>query len=398
MKRRMMLYTLLIVGSLTLSACTLGEVREENETVAEEGASTFISDLADGDEDATSTEAEEDIKPTPEINSEEAVEEQPDEFVPVVERSEEDILAMFDAAVEEEDYGKAGDEAFIWLKTHSSKKVSDKLDELKAMVYGSECICTTYDESDNVIDTSKYTYNEVGDITSEEYNMDNEYHTLYTHHFAYTDGKCTSDICYDENGDIIYEWEAILNDAGNLESEIQTYNNLTTEERTDHFYNDDGMCYKECTTYSGEDGVASKQFTEYTYEGELLVKEVHYDDESEEPFETVLLEYDENNNNTNMEYYDADGEEPYMTLEYEYDVRGNLIKESMVEGVHQEHYEYTYDKFNNRLTSDFYQHDQLKISIVYDYDFLGNVVIETTTEDDVTTTKVYGFKYSLREE
>lgn len=300
--------------------------------------------------------------------------------VPMVELSEDDILDTYESTVEIGEYELAGNTLYVWLKEHDSDRVQERLNYLKEHMYVSECLSTTYDH-DYVTSTVRYKYNERGDLISEEYGADSENTILYSYQYIYEGDTCTSETYYDSDGDIVYIWEATLNDDGYIVSETEAYNNLEIVNTFEHDYNDNYQCIKEYAYYLDESGVTNEEWVSYEYEDDLIVKETHLNSEME-VIEEVLYKYDDICNMVSAVYYDGNNNEE-MSIVYEYDERGNMLKESLINGTHEESYVYTYDKFNNNITKDFYIHDTLNESIKYTYDFLGNVIITNSELDNI---------------
>lgn len=316
--------------------------------------------------------------------------------------SESEILEIYESTIAQEEYERAGREIYVWLQSHNSKAVSEKLDWIKDHMYVSSYTCTAYDDEDNVLDMSRYEFDERGDTTKEEYYIDDEVNVSYSYAYTYDGDTCTSQTCYDNNGDILYTWEGILDEDGRLSYETDRYNNLATEQSTEHVYDEDGHCVIERMTYAGEDGVSTKQHIEFEYDGDKIIKELYYDEDNN-LFEIVNNEYNEDGNILLNEYCLPNGE-PYLSYAYEYDNKGNVIRDVTMEAAHdetssdhEETYEYTYDKFGNKATEKFFMHEDLTTDSKYDYDFLGNVVLENSTSGDFRTVKIYDYTYSFKE-
>lgn len=376
----------LIVVSVLFSACG----RQESNSVIDE---TVVGEDNIHNEDTADADVSDDNENTPILEAE------PDDYTPISDLTEDEIIEIYELAMATEDYEKAGEDTYLWLKSNDSDKVKSKLDNVKAILYGSECLSTLYDADDNPIEITKYTFDKRGNLTSEEYNMDYEdYHQLYTYQYIYDDDTCVSEIMYDINGDIIRDWEAELNEDGEIYQETETYHNMSMEQTISHRFVD-GICVQEDTDGIDEEGNEYHEYRKLTYDDNgQLIKDEMYDktDTGDILIDVSEYEYDDNGSVAKWTY--TNNEENYgYSVDYEYDSAGNLIKEHLTEDVHEETYEYTYDKFGNKTSYTYYEHDVIKISSIMDYDFLGNLVMENKTEDGVEQTMIHDFQYSLRE-
>lgn len=319
-----------------------------------------------------------------------------DSYVSINELSESDILKAYESAMSSKDYAKAGNDILQWLKVNSSDDVSSRLDYLKEHIYTSGYTCTVYDEESNVDYTSRFEFNDKSDVIREEYGTGNQTVVSYSYSHSYNGDTCIMSTCCNEDGDILYTWEAEVDDSNNILSETRSYNNLSTAERIEHNYNESGLCINEHLIYSGEEGVSSEQFIDYEYDDNgYLVNEKKYNGD-EALFEEVTYTYDEFGDNVKIEYVNSEGD-TYLVYTYEYDKHGNVLNEYLEEGDHNEEYRYTYDRFGSMRTKQYYQHDELISDTTFDCDFLGNVLLDTTIEGGVETVKIYNYEYSFRE-
>lgn len=382
MRKSMLIGALLVTGVL-LSACSANA--DSNDAVSEEVVVYSEDGVKDSEDNTSDTEVE----------TEEALVNSMLENTPVRELSEQEILEVYESFMLSESYDRAGEEIFLWLKTHNSDKVMDKLEYLKENVYGSEFTCTMYDADDNVISTSRYTFDEHGNETSVEYNIDDEdTYSLYTHQYVYDGDTCISELFYDVNGDIISDWEAVLDEAGNIVEETSMYDNLSTSETIKHTFKD-GLCVREDVSFQGDDGSIIEEYIIFEYDGDLCTKQSYYTSDGELYLETTY-EYDDDGYVVSGEEHDYDSD--YISVyTYEYDSDHNMTREHMQEDTHEESYEYEYDKFGNNTKVTHYVHDTVSESMSYDYDFLGNVVIRTGTIDGVDGTEIHDYKYALKE-
>ena len=373
---RTLTYELLMCGMIALVGCGSKEGNKPEVPVVEEELAV----------DSVTYEMTEDGLEVVEEISEE---------VPVFDMTESEILDVYEANVNAGNYEKAGESIYLWLKEHDSDKVVDKLEELSNIVYKTDCVCTMYDADDNVVNTSYYTYDKHGNMTTEEVNSGTEQAVTYSYSYIYDGDVCVSEIDYDGDGNITYSWEAELNEEGLISKETKSYNNMTETDVIEHTYKS-GSCVRELETYTYADGTLTESHADYTYdENGNMTSEVYYD-AAGLVHHSLMYEYDENGNKTLCLYKEPDGT-VYNTVTYEYDEDGNLTKEAYDTGQHQESYVYTYDKFGNMASETYYMHDDIHAHSDYEYDFLGNIVIESIQIDGVNTMEVHDYTYALKE-
>lgn len=386
MKRRLTI-TFIVVGLLLLCGCSsktdstevLNEEAVENEEITEIKFDQYV-DMSTGE--VVSPEI---VEAAQSIESAEEV------------LSADEVLEVYDHLMAMGDFEQAGHEIYWWLKDNKSDEVMDKLMWLREHVCMVDCICTVYDADDSVMSSTKYTYDEKGNLTLEELEVDGNYEIVQSCQYVYSGDLLVSQMNYDDYGNLLYSWEGEYNDDKTLKSESEGYNNLTVSGLRTHKYNEDGLCIQELSTFTGyeDDGSVTNRAVDFEYDGDLLIKETTRDNDLD-ILETCAHYYDNYGKLTRSEWYDGDynlGE----AIDYEYDYHDNLLKETLTDGTHIEWYEYTYDKFNDQLTRGLYVHDILQESWKYEYDFAGNIVMIKSDGSDGLTTSLYAYTYAFRE-
>ena len=394
MKRKSIMTVLLL--AVVLTACGSKEIKDEiTDEVADVVSET--EDDAHIVESSSVQDAVANEDTVADIVDKDTVDE---DYIAAEDLSETEVLELYSTYMESEDYENAGGILYRWLSWYDSDKVQEKLDYMKEHVHVSGYTGTTYDTNDNMMYMSTHLFNEVGDVVEEQYITSDDTISSYSYQYIYDGDICTSQLCNDENGNVIFHWEAVYDKDGNITEETTTSDNGIVTDKIYHTY-ESGLCIEEReeykSTYDGEHGQVVK--LEYDEAGRII-RESYYD-EDDVLFESVDYTYNENGLNDTVKYYSydegIDDSEPYLTYTYEFTDDGRVEKQSIVEGEHNEYTQYFYDKFGDNTAQKFYQHDELIMSTEYKYDFLGNIIIESIETGDSGNTTVYSHTYAFRE-
>lgn len=377
--KRCCLLIMLLLMPMTFNGCGNRVNEDAMQDVVESSGDSFEDEYA-GKFDID----KEDINPLPSL----------DEYVAAADLSEEELLKVFDEAVSAEDYDTAGSYAYRWLKSHDSETVSNKLADLVGKLYISDYSRTTYDADDNVISIAGYIFNEHEDVLEESYTSSDGDYTKYNYHYVYDGDEVISQICYDEEGNVIFDWEATLDSNGNILSEVTKHDNYESIDSIEHIRDDSGECIKEHSVYCTGDEIYEEEITDFNIVDGLLLDTKYYNDKGDLT-SCVKYEYDDNKNTVKEEYYDGVWES-YLIITYDYDESNSVTRRYAVSGEYTDEFLYTYDKFGNVITEQYYRDGDLSSETKYDYDFLGNVVIETVIINKEEIVTVYDYTYELK--
>ena len=238
-----------------------------------------------------------------------------------------------------------------------------------------EILETEYSEDDKY--TYKYSYDDKGNLTKEEYAAD---HSTYNYIREYE---------YDENRNII---KTIRHDD---DGDTYVY---------EYTYDKNGNVLKSVETYTS-DSYSRREIIEYTYDShnnEIKRESTHsYVSDNYNSTDTTVYvtnnTYNTQGNLIKRVEFNSFGEVD-RTYEYEYDADGNMLKNSCDYSYGDSRKtEYTYDKSGNIVKEVYTYSDNDVFTSEYTYDEHGNVVkmVITDSDDDSSSTSTLTLEYKL---